>query len=151
MNRDEKIALLTTTLERAADLLGDITPHACALYYQRVPHGRAQFEHHDRLNPGRLEGEMVEQAVYCLMEWLESRATVEIILMTTLPHHIEVLDIGMAEFAALMTAVCDTIAATIPPEREDERALLGQIHDEMQVVIAEAAATARPLPAMKVA
>ncbi len=126
-------ALVEATLHRAADQLGDITRPVIDLYYARHPDARAQFQLHDQHKPERLEGEMVEQAVYCLMRWYERPGEIEIVLVTTIPHHIETLGISAEHFTNLMEAVFDTIGATIPCSALDElatwRSLRGTLLD----------------------
>ena len=142
-----KKALLESSLERAADALGDITPHVYEDYYARFPEARTSFE---LLYPGGaklLEGEMVSQALYCLMEWFDSPGEIEIILLGTVPHHIETLGIQPYLFKELIVAVCDTIQATIPAEEAGERAIWAELRSEMLSLFAEAAAYARVKPA----
>lgn len=128
-------ALLDSSLERAADRLGDITPHVMSLLYSRFPEARERFE---TLYPGgreRLEQEMVEQALFCLMEWLNDRAVIEIILTTTIPHHAEVLAVAPKLFSGLVTAVCDTITATIPAHETAEHAVWAELHAAIQAQV----------------
>ena len=64
-----------------------------AAFYERFPEAQAAF---DRLSLGkraRLEGEMVEQALYCLMTWFECPGEVTGELMTSVPHHKQTLEV----------------------------------------------------------
>ena len=57
--------------------LGDITAPVLDLFYSRFPQTRQRFE---ELNPGgrwQIEGEMVEQALYCLMTLYDCPGEVE--------------------------------------------------------------------------
>src|SRR3546814_8825686 len=67
MERAEKMALLDRGLTRAAEAIGDVTPAVMALYYARYPEAAASFEHHGLGKTAALEGEMVENCLYCLM------------------------------------------------------------------------------------
>ena len=131
MDVEAKKALLQSSLERAAGQLGDITPHVMASYYARHPEARERFEVLHSGNPRRLEGEMVEQVLYCLMEWFDSAGEIEIILVTTVPHHIDTLHIRPGLFIDLIAAVCETVVSTIPPDRADERGVWAELEREL--------------------
>lgn len=139
---EEKKALLLASLERAAEELGDITPHVMAAYYARHPEARERFEELHSGNPDRLEGQMVEQVLYCLMEWFDSAGEIEIILITTVPHHIDTLNIPPTFFADLIDAVCDTVVATIPADRAGERAVWDELRHELLDITNNSAAYA---------
>jgi hypothetical protein len=135
MDLERKKALLFSSLERAADKLGDITPHTMALFYHRYPQAMALFE---ELYPGArlsLEGEMVQQILFCLMEWYDSASEIEIILTTTVPHHIETLKVRPELFQDLINAVCDTIVATIPTSKHDEQAVWAELRGVMTALV----------------
>jgi hypothetical protein len=132
-------ALLDAIMQRAADQLGDITPQVYARFDARFPEGRATF---DTLHPGgraTLQGSMVEQSLYCLMEWLGSPGEIEIVLLGTVPHHADTLNVPPELFTGLLDAVAATVADTIPPENVDERALWNAIRADLTGVIGEAA------------
>lgn len=144
MDAQDKGLLLDASLERAAGQLGDITPLVYETYYQRCPEARAKFT---ELYPGgaeRLEGEMVEQALYCLMEWFRSPGEIEIVLLGTVPHHIETLGIEPYLFSELIIAVCDTLEATVPDNAADERAVWAELRGAMLELFKVAASYARP-------
>jgi hypothetical protein len=127
----KKQALVHSSLTRAAESLGDITATVYALYYARCPNGRLLF---DDLHPGgraQLEGTMVQQALYCLMSWFDSPGEIEIVLISTIPHHIETLGVSGEMFTRLITAVCDTITSTIPPHEEHELAVWRELHSDL--------------------
>lgn len=150
MDLEEKKALLNASLERAAEQLGDITPHVYARYYERCPDARASFE---ELHPGnrrQLEGQMVEQALYCLMEWYDCPGEIEIILVTTIPHHIETLHVKFEHFAELIDAVCETVTATIPPQQSGELAVWEELQAAMKALCKEGAEYVR-IPARQMA
>src|SRR3546814_1037695 len=75
MERAEKMALLDRGLTRAAEAIGDVTPAVMALYYARYPEAAASFEHHGLGKTAALEGEMVENCLYCLMHRSEEHTS----------------------------------------------------------------------------
>lgn len=139
MDFEHKQQLILRSLERAAELLGDITAPVYARYYARCPEARAYFTNYHPDGPERLEGTMVEQALYCLMLWFEASGEVEIVLTGTIPHHIETLGVSVELFSWLITAVCDTVVATIPVGAEDERAVWHELHDALLSLCCESA------------
>jgi len=144
MDLAAKKQALETSLERAAELLGDITPHVYEVYYRRCPQAKADFEYHFPGEGHPLEGQMVEQALYCLMEWYESPGEVEIILLSTVPHHIETLHIEPNHFSELIIAVCETIVSTIPPENTEELGVWAELRVELMNLFEQSAKYARP-------
>lgn len=142
MTPDDKYALVLRSLERAAEALGDITAPVYALYYERCPEALAKFVEHRPHGRERLEGEMVEQALYCLMEWFSSPGEIEIVLITTIPHHIETLGVSCELFAKLITAVHDIVTETIPADAEEERAVWRELHAELITLCEESARNA---------
>ena len=140
MGDAEKLERLNASLERCAEKIGDITPVAIATYYRAFPQARARF---DTLSPNgrhQLEGQMVMQVLYCAMEWFSSPGEIEVILMTTVPHHIRTLEVAMELFSGLVTAVCDTVAGTIPPEMAEERAVWAELRAVLTGLIGQEAA-----------
>lgn len=139
MTLEEKKALLYSILERAAEQLGDITEHVYSRYYRRCPEAHERFA---ELYPGgvqRLEGEMVEQVLYCIMEWYESPGEIEIILISTIPHHIDTLQVKQEYFSQLVAAVFDTLRATIPPHETGELAVLDELQDTLGSLVEQGA------------
>lgn len=140
MQTAEKLERLNTSLERCAEQLGDITPVVIAAFYRAFPQARDRF---DALYPNgrhQLEGEMVAQVLYCLMEWYSCPGEIEVILMTTVPHHIRTLEVGMELFSGLIDAVCDTVDATIPPEMLQERAVWAELRTVLTGLVGQEAA-----------
>jgi hypothetical protein len=132
MKPGEKLAVVEEILERAAENIGDITDPAMAAFYARSPGGRELFAHHAR-HLGHLEGLMVEQSVYCLMQWFRSPSEIEILLRDTVPHHKETLKIPTYAYKDLLIATADIIGGSIPMENDTEKAiwveLCGQLLD----------------------
>ena len=133
MESPDKLQLLMDSLERCAEELGDITPAVMTAYYQSFPEA---FERFNTLYPNeheRLEGEMVEQVLFCLMRWYEAPGEIKITIISTVFHHIETLHVDAAMFTGLITAVCDTVVGTIPGDKPAERA----VWDELQAILAD--------------
>lgn len=142
MDLDAKKALLDVSLERAAEQLGDITPHVMEAYYRRHPEARRRFEDLASGERGALEQQMVDQALYCLMVWVESPLQIEIILNTTVPHHMQTLDIPSHLFSELIAATCATIVSTIPPQKTGELALWNELHAGIKALVDDAICSA---------
>ncbi len=135
---DEKIMLLETSLERTAEQLGDITAPVMKRYYEIHPGARASFREHGLGNTVKLEAEMVESVVYCLMNWLDRPQEIRIMFGSTVPHHEETLHVKTDWFRGLVDAAVHVIAQTIPIARQDERNLLEEIHQGINNLIADA-------------
>lgn len=146
MSVEDKQRLIHSGLERAAEVLGDITAPVYALYYAHCPQARARFAELHANGQERLEGSMVEQVLYCVMYWFESPGEVEIVLLNTIPHHIETLGVTVEMFSRLITAVCDTVVAIIPADAENERAAWHELHVDLMGLCAESAQYAHPSP-----
>lgn len=134
MGKAEKLALLDSSLTRAAELIGDITPPVMALYYARHPDARVSFERHGLGGTAQLEGEMVGNSLYCLMHCLESPMEVEILLDTSVPHHHFTLDVPLSWYQGLVDATIDVVIATVPPGNEAEQALWTEIRTVLGAV-----------------
>lgn len=143
MDRERKRELAEASLERAAGQIGDITVPAMERYYALLPEARAMFVHHDPYDPHRLEGSMVEQALFCLLLWFESPAEIRILLETTVPHHIETLNVDERTFSTLLEVVCDIVGELIPPQCEDERAVWAELRADLLKICAKSAADIR--------
>ncbi len=131
MSDPDKNALIEHILTRASDKIGDITAPVMALFYQRFPQARQMFEHHGSDRVYNLEGEMVQQALYCLMYWFDSPGEVEIVLWGSVPHHNDTLKVPPEIYQGLLTATSEVIFDTIPPERDDERTVWKELCDDL--------------------
>jgi len=140
MNMTARQALLDAALDRAAEALGDLTAPVIAHFYQRHPDAPARF---DALWPGdrtRLEGEMVAQALYCLMYWLNSPGEIEIMLGGSVPHHARTLAVPPHWYAGLLDSCITVVRSTIPPDNADERQVCDDIRRELLETITAATA-----------
>lgn len=138
MDIDTKATLLETSLERAADRLGDITDPVMERYYAVHPGARESFREHGLGNTVKLEAEMVESVLYCLMSWLDRPEEVRILLDTTVPHHEETLHVDNNWFTGLIDAAVHVICETIPDTQQDEQELWKEIHQGVNTLIADA-------------
>jgi hypothetical protein len=131
----EKMALVEQTLTRTAERLGDITGPVMAHYYQLFPQALEAFEAHSQGDRSRLEGEMVERALYCLMYWFESPGEIEILLSGSVIHHNDTLQVPPSWYNELISATADTIIGTIPAKNTEELALWEELRSDLQEVI----------------
>lgn len=138
MDLNAKMNLLETSLERAADALGDITDPVMERYYAVHPRARASFREHGLGNTVKLEAEMVESVVYCLMNWLDRPQEIRVMFGSTVPHHEETLHVDSNWFTGLVDAATHVITETIPAAKQDERELWEEIHHGVNALIADA-------------
>lgn len=135
MDKAEKLALIEDSLTRAAEQLGDITPLVMDRYYADFPDARASFERHGLGKTSALEGEMVENCLYCLMTCLDRPMEVEIMLDTSVPHHHVTLDVPLSWYQGLVDAAIDVVVETIPPERPNEHAVWSEIRAVLGAIL----------------
>ncbi|WP_374530937.1 hypothetical protein [Novosphingobium sp.] len=134
---DSRLPLVEAALEHAAEVLGDVTPLVMAEFFTRYPEAEASFAHHAPHNPAKLEAEMVENALYCLMTWCERRAEVEIILQTSAPHHNDTLQVPYAWYSSMIAATGAVLARA--SRDEGERSLWQDLCAELEAAVASAA------------
>lgn len=146
MEIEQKKALLDASLERAAEQVGDITPPVMELFYSRYPQARQRFEELCAGNLAQLEGEMVEQAVYCLMTLLDSPGEVEFILWNSVPHHSDTLHVPPEWYTGLIDATFDIIASTIPADETAELAVCDELRSQMRAFVSLGASDAPVKP-----
>jgi hypothetical protein len=120
METAERMALVEQTLVRAAEQVGDLTAPVMERYYHRCPEARASFDSHALGDRRKLEGQMVENAVYCLMYWFGSPGEVEIMLIGSVSHHNDTLHVPPEWYSALIEATADIVGDTIPAENVSE-------------------------------
>ena len=143
-------SLLDASLERAAETLGDLTAPAMARFYAAWPQARDSFEHHGLGRRERLEAEMVQNALYWAMNWLDRQTEITIHLGSSVPHHEETLKVSVPWYRGLLDAVIDVIVETIPADRTDELELWMRIRRELGEMVA-ASTAAFPPPVCAVA
>jgi len=132
MDSAHRHALLEQGLLRAAEQLGDVTQPVMEAFYLRFPDARAAF---DRLALGRranLEGEMVAQVLYCLATWFEQPGEVEMVLMGSVPHHAQTLEVRPEWYDGLIAAGCAVLGGQADGE---ERAVWDELEAELRAVV----------------
>jgi hypothetical protein len=129
------MGLIEQTLNRTAEQVGDITGPVMARYYQRFPEAMTAFDTHAQGNRPRLEGEMVERALYCLMYWFESPGEIEILLSGSVLHHNDTLQVPPTWYNELLQATAEVIVETIPPENSAELAAWEALCSDLREVI----------------
>ena len=135
MNDSEKSAVVEAILTRAAEEAGDITQVTMGRFYERFPPGRELFTHHGGEGVENLEGEMVQRSVHCLMYWYDSPGEIEMLLMGSVPHHSETLNVPAEFYQGLLTATAEIILETIPAENSEELAVWQELSDELRAMI----------------
>lgn len=133
-NCDPK-AVIETILHRTAETVGDIRGPVMDLFYHRYPEARERFEYHGGHGIANLEGDMVNQALYCLMWWHDSPGEIEFLFEKSIPHHSDELKIPPDMYRGFMTAMVDVIGETIPKENKEERAVWQNVSDTLDKLI----------------
>src|SRR5690606_9163619 len=133
----DKQARLDAILEHTAETLGDIAPLVLARFYHRHPDARQAFRDHGYDKVERLEREMVDSALYCLMLWYERPSEIEILLSEAVPHH-QYLNIPATFFSGLQEAVLDVIGSALDATDVAARELIAELKQQLVAVIAAA-------------
>ena len=123
MRQQEKLAILNTSLEYAANTLGDINPQVLSNYYSAYPEAEKEF---DRLSFGnreirtRMERSMIDSALYCFMAWYEYPSEVDLTLQGAATQHSDT-KIPLSLVTGLLQATAEVIMSAIP--KNDGQAL----------------------------
>lgn len=120
MDNALKLHIVDTILERASEVAGDITDSVMAEFYRADPEARKLFTHHCPVDTIRLEAGMVEQALYCFMRWFQSPGEIRILLLGSVPHHVETLNVPVNYYHRFLQAMATVIRKTIPAENQQE-------------------------------
>ena len=126
----DRAAIAEASLERLAEAKGDITVEVIDHYYRACPDARASFEFHGLDNVAELEGRMVSETVFFLMQWAADPATTKISQGTTICHHQDTLEIGPRWYLGLIDAVLEVLWETIPASNATEREMWLAIRTE---------------------
>lgn len=124
-------ALVQSGLERLADRRGDITGRVLARYYRQCPQARASFRHHGREQTAELEGRMVAETIYLLLQWATDPAAARLEQANTIVHHNDALDIPPHWYLALIDAVLAEVLETPGEDPAAECKAWLSIRDEM--------------------
>ncbi|GAB5488116.1 MAG: hypothetical protein Pars2KO_16860 [Parasphingorhabdus sp.] len=138
MNLEQKKARLEKSLERAAEMLGDITQPTMRHYYKQFPEAKSSFEEHGNGRSTSLEAEMVDSVLYCLMYWLERRFEIEIIFGSSVSHHEDTLRINHEWYVGLVQSAAAVIKETIPETEAEELEVWQEISDGLVTAMAAA-------------
>ena len=132
---EARVALMEAALERAADVVGDLTDPAMIRLYDRYPLAREAFERLGLGDRHSLEGQMVETTLFSLMSWLTDETMIALMLADTLPHHCMTLGVSVEWFGALVEEVADLVIGCIPADRPAERTVWEAIRAEVLATI----------------
>ncbi|WP_339826129.1 hypothetical protein [uncultured Parasphingorhabdus sp.] len=138
MQTKQKNELLEASLERAATILGDITEPVMTQYYASHPGAKISFQDHGLGNSVKLEAEMVESVIYCLLNWYERPEEIRIMFGSTVPHHKHALNVSTEWFAGLIDAAITIISDTIPETSAEELTVWAEIRTGFQTLVEEA-------------
>ncbi len=137
MASNQHLALIEATLTRTAEQLGDITPRVIERLYRQFPAMEASFAHHGLGKQAQLEGDMVQNALYCLMDWHADPGSIEVMLFNSVPHHHYTLQVPPQWYAGLLEVTAEVIGETIPAAAEDERNAWQSLTAELLQVLEE--------------
>lgn len=105
--------LIEASFEQAAESLGDITPLAYERFFVRYPQAEELFLCKGAQFKNDLQNQMVRDAIYVFLEYLDTPDEVDIVLKYTIPQHLE-LNISMAYFNGLLEAVAEVVCEAAP-------------------------------------
>ena len=135
MDKAVKQQIVWTILERASDIVGDITESVMDEFYQTANDTKDLFTQHRPVNTVQLEAAMVEQALYCFMYWYENSEEIRITLLGSVPHHVETLNVSIDQYHKLMQATASVIGKTIPTEQQTEMDVWNEISDSLHEIL----------------
>jgi hypothetical protein len=133
-----KTELFESSLHRASEAIGDLTAPALERFYARFPEAERAFEAHGHGRRARLEAQMVETALFCLMRWLEEPHEIVSLLTSSVPHHRLTLLVELPLYEGLVAAVLDTIVATIPATATAELDVCSEVRLRLLHAVGEA-------------
>ncbi|WP_370030759.1 hypothetical protein [Qipengyuania mesophila] len=151
----DRDALAQRSMERLAQVVGDITEPVLETYYARHPDARASFEHHGLGHTRELEGRMVAESLYLLLAWVEDPVRARIDHGTAIVHHNDTLLVTPHWYLGLVDATLEILLTTIPAEADDERALWLNVRAEFAAFVESLRSEfirpsdGRPLPELK--
>ena len=135
MDNVQKHAIVEEILTRAAEQLGDITEAVMAVFYQEQPAAQDVFKQHRPVDTGWLEAGMVEQTLYCFMDWFKSAGEIRMAILGSVPHHVETLNVAVEHYHTLLEATATVVANTIPPANTQELAVWQEVGDNLHAVV----------------
>lgn len=135
-----KLALLERGLERAADVVGDITGPVMQRFYSSHPEALEAFERHGLGDRDPLEARMVENCLYFMMNWYERPREVLGLIEDSVPHHTHTLEVGGDWYGGMLEAALAVVTETIPADQPEELQVWAEMRDRLLREIATAAA-----------
>jgi len=93
---------------------------------------------------GQLEGQMIENTLYCLMRWFEAQGEITIMLLESVPHHDETLQVPADWYHDLIDVTAEIVATTIPPTNSAELHVWSEVRNDLRRVINTGRALIRP-------
>lgn len=135
---NSRTELFENSLRRAAESIGDITAPSLKRFYARFPEAGRAFEAHGHGKRAKLEAQMVETALFCLMRWLEEPHEVISLLTSSVPHHQATLTVELLWYEGLIAAVLDTVATAIPANATEELAVCSDVRLRLLRAVVEA-------------
>ncbi len=109
------------SLERLSAERGDVTREVIARFYHAFPDARASFEQHGLGDVAGLEGRMVAETAFLLLQWSESPEIARIDHGTAVPHHNDTLKVGPHWYLGMVDALFSILYETLPAGAKDER------------------------------
>ena len=131
----EKQAVIEQGLEHAAETLGDIVPLVMARVYARTPAARDMFDHYGLGARARLEAEMVDNSLYCVMTWFVRPEEIKGLLYTSVPHHNDALEVPADWYSDMLRDVINIVVETLPSEAANEQAIWREVESGLIAAI----------------
>jgi hypothetical protein len=118
-------------LEIAAERLGDPTEAIFERVRRNLGVPSLRFFETWPADVPKLKGMMVEEAIFCIMNWRTTRAEIEIILVNTIPHHCETLQLEPAVFISLLEASFDVLGEAAHDASGAAKAAWGNLRTDL--------------------
>ena len=115
------VGIAERSLERLSVERGDVTVEVMKRFYHAFPDARASFIHHGLSDIAVLEGRMVAESAFLLLQWSENPQTARIDHGTAVPHHNDTLKVGPHWYLGMVDAFLTLLYETIPADAEEER------------------------------
>ncbi len=131
----DRATLAEASFARLAEEKGDITRQVIEHYYRACQGARESFEYHGLDSLAELEGRMVSETAFMLMQWAADPTATRVEQGTTICHHQDTLEVGPHWYIGLVDAVLVALFETIPADAEEERAMWRAIRAEIAAFI----------------
>ena len=131
----DKAKLLESIFADVAEQLGDITRPVMARTYELCPEAREAFEVNCLGGISSLEANMVEQTLYCVMDWIENQDNSKITLLHTLPHHTDTLNVPLKSFYSMFEALFGVVENSVLNTDKKKQELWQEIKSEIHAYV----------------